>query len=265
MKKLFVYTSILSIIILFVISIEGFLKISTYSIVKDIEKRRILKDTSKYSSLNTVHFLIKYNDGDENIATITGEVLEEYYDEICNKLECFPKDKNIVIIYNSEDDFRNILKFKNKELPLGAYYCGTINIISPNMLGDDGENAGEIYRETGPHIHEFTHLLVDEKTKGNYPMWLTEGISLYMENTIIGFSWDAGKGETSNISIEELNNNFQGIREEVAYRKSFEVVKDIIDEYGFNRFNALLDSLGNGKNIKKSVEMALKVKFKDID
>ncbi|SHI16424.1 peptidase MA family metallohydrolase [Sporanaerobacter acetigenes] len=265
MKKLFVYTSILSIIILFVISIEGFLKISTYSIVKDIEKRRILKDTSKYSSLNTVHFLIKYNDGDENIATITGDVLEEHYDEVCNKLECFPKDKNIVIIYNSEDDFRKALKFKNKDLPLGAYYCGTINILSPYMWGDGIENTEEIYRKTGPHIHEFTHLLVDEKTKGNYPMWLTEGISLYMENTIIGFSWDAGKDETSNIGIEELNDNFQGIREEVAYRKSFEIVRDIIDEYGFTGFNLLLDSLGNGKNIKKSVEMSLKVKFKDID
>ncbi|MCG4585448.1 hypothetical protein L0P56_08060, partial [Anaerosalibacter bizertensis] len=92
-----------------------------------------------------------------------------------------------------------------------------------------------------------------------------EGIALYMERELMGIDWELGKGKTKDIDIEKLNNDFNEIEIDIAYRKSLEVVDNMIDNYGFNKFNLLLESLGMGNNIDSSVKKALKVNFKDIN
>lgn len=265
MRKILIITSILAILILLFISVSSHIQVSFYPIVKNIEKNNILYKTRSFNTIETVHFSVRYTDKDEYIAKITGEELEKYYNEVCSKLNHFPEGKISVIIYNKGDELVNTIKLKTETPPLGAYCNDTIHILSPYEWVEDTENIEKVYRETGPAVHEFTHLIVDEKTRGNYPMWLTEGISLYMENVTIGFSWEAGKGETDRITVEDLNDNFDGVKQEVAYRKSFEVVKDVLNEYGFDKLNMLLDSLGKGNDIENSVKVALKINFKDMD
>lgn len=265
MKKIFVIVSIISIIVLMFITFKGLLCVSTYPIIKNIEKRRILKETREYKTLNTEHFFIKYNEEDENIAKITAKSLEKYYYNVCSKFNYFPEGRIPVIIYNEEDELKKVIKLKSDTIPQGAYYCGVINILTPYSWACDVENIEDFYKEKGPYIHEFTHFLVDEKTNGNYPLWLTEGIALYMEKVIIKLSWEAGIGQTYGISLEDLNDNFQFIKEEIAYRKSYEVVSNLVDNYGFDKINSLLDNLGKGNDIEKSIEVALKVNIKDIE
>jgi len=258
-------TSIIFIFILIFTSLQGIFQVSTYPIVKKIEKRRILNEFKGYKTLNVDHFYIKYHEGDKKIANITGEVLEKHYDEVCSKLNYFPKNKIPVIIYYNEEQFKNILNIKGEKAPLGAYYCGIVNILSPNKSGLYDKQIENIYEEMGPHLHEFVHYIVDGKTKGNYPMWLTEGIALYMEETILGLSWDLGSEEASKIGVLYLNDNFNKIKVEVAYRKSYEIVKGLINNYGFEGMNQMLDNLGQGRSIKKSVKTAFKVNLEDID
>ncbi len=103
-------------------------------------------------------------------------------------------------------------------------------------------------------IHEFTHLIVDEKTRGNYPLWLTEGLALFIEKETIGFEWEKGIGEISNISLKDLNDNFDEIEIGAAYRKSYEVIDKLNDQFGFDKINLLLDNLGIGSNVNTSLK-----------
>lgn len=264
MKKLLFFVSIGFIIILLFITFESFFVVSTYPIYKKAEKGRILQITNKYDTVNGKHFFVRYKKEDKDIALITESVLEKHYEDICEKLNYFPKGKVPVIIYNNEEEFLNTIKLETDIPPLAAYYSGTINILSPLSGDKSGNNIEEIYEKTGPHIHEFTHFLIDEKTNGNYPMWLTEGISLYMERELLGIDWKMGKGRTKDIDIKRLNNDFDELEVDIAYRKSLEVVDNMIGEYGFNKFNLLLDDLGKGNNINNSVKKALKVDILDI-
>lgn len=266
MKKVLFCTSIITIVILIFTSMQGLFQISTYPFIRQLEKRRILKEVNEYNTLNSEHFYIKFSKIDEGIAIETGKILEEYFDKICGKLNYFPKEKIPVIIYSNVEDFKSLLNLDEEIAPLGAYYCGIINILSPSNWMDINkfDDIGNIYREKGPHVHEFIHFIVDEKTKGNYPLWLTEGIALYMEEELLGSSWNLGIGETDKITIEYLDKNFTKIEVGLAYRKSYELIKGMIDKYGLGDFNQLLDNLGHGRDIEKSVKIVFKTEFSEI-
>ena len=264
MKKVFLYISVIVIIFFVFLTFKNYLQISIYPIVKSYEYNRILRSKKDYEVYDTENFYILYNTK-INFAKVTGEVLEEHYEDICKTLDYFPEKKVPIIIYDDKRELLETIRLNDENSPVGAYYSGIVHILSPTEWIEDEDNINEIYRETTPVIHEFTHLLVDGKTKNNYPIWFTEGIALYMEDKHIGLEWEEGKGETFNISLEELNENFYSINQEIAYRKSYEVVSSLANGYGFDKINLLLDSLGRGKGINNSFEAVLKIKIEEFD
>ena len=46
------------------------------------------------------------------------------------------------------------------------------------------------YFKEGPMVHEYTHLVVDELTGGNYSRWFTEGVAQYVEQQVTGYTLD---------------------------------------------------------------------------
>ena len=109
MKKILCITSIIFIFILLFTSLQGIFHISTYPFVKKLEKRRILNEFGEYNTLNKEHFYIKYYESDKEIANITGEILENHYEEVCSKLNYFPNNKIPVIIYYNEEDRKSVV------------------------------------------------------------------------------------------------------------------------------------------------------------
>lgn len=240
------------------------LQVSFYPAVKSIEKSRVLKYTDNFETLETEHFIIKYEKEDEHYAEFAGNILDKHYYSICDMYGYYPSDKSTVIIYNDEEDFLKNLKFDRGNTPLGVYYSGTINILSPDIWLSDGEKLDEIYEFSGTAIHEFAHLLVDDMTRGNYPMWLTEGLALYTEYKITGYEWPSYFSDVSEITLEDLNKRFNDIDQNAAYRKSFEVVKEISVNWGFEKLRSMLTILGEGNSIETSAKAALKTNIFDI-
>lgn len=264
MKKVLLGTLIVILILFSFLTFKNYIQISLYPIIKTIEYNRILRSKKDYKTFHTENFFILYTDNYE-FARITGEVLEKYHYNICKKLNCFPNKKVPIIIYDTQEELLKTIRLKKENSPIGAYYSGIIHLLSPIEWIEDKVNINEIYRETTPVIHEFTHLLIDKKTKNNYPIWFTEGIALYIEDKLMGVKWEEGKGQTSNISLEELNDNFSNLNQGVAYRKSYEVVSYLANNYGFDKINLLLDSLGKGNEINNSFEAVLKIKIEEFD
>lgn len=237
-----------------------------HSLVKDIEKRRMINYVKEYYTLESDRYIIRYkSDEDIDIAKLTEQIMDKYYEMVCEMFNFYPEDKVDIIIYNDGDSLLENVKLKKDNPPLGVYYSGVINILSPKVWINLDDNFQRIYEKKGPVIHEFTHLIVDEKTKGNYPMWLTEGIALYTEYETTGFEWGKDLKEHEEITIEELNNNFHDLSPYLSYRKSFEIVRKISDTWGFDKLSLLLDTLGEGNSIAKSTKKVLKVNLSDID
>lgn len=235
-----------------------------YPFAKQIEKVRLLKYVEGYKTLETEHFVIRYKNEDEEYAKLTGKIGDKYYEDICNLFEYYPSKKSDVIIYRDEKSLLENLRFDHSNTPIGVYYSGIINILSPIIWIKDIENLEQTYELNGPIVHEFTHLLVDEITNGNYPMWLTEGLALYTEYEITGFEWNRYNMYEDKITIKKLDENFDAIDQVAAYRKSFEVVRWMSETWGFEKTRNILQILGRGSSINKTVKTVLKIDLYDL-
>ncbi|WP_352420466.1 hypothetical protein [Proteiniborus sp.] len=263
---IFIVITIILISILAVIFINHFevLQVSFYPLVKNIEKTRLLKYVDNYEILETEHFIIRYETEHKEYAELTGDIADRYYENICNMYEYHPSTKSNIIIYGNEKDFLENLRFDKSNTPIGVYYCGIINILSPEIWINDYENLSQIYEFNGPVVHEFAHLLIDDITRGNYPMWLTEGLALYTEYKITGFEWNDYNSVDYKITLKDLDKRFDNIDQMVAYRKSFEVVKGISETWGFEKLRNMLNVLGEGSNINQSARAVLKINLYDL-
>ncbi len=238
-------------------------KTTLVPVFNNIEKDRIINNFSDYDELITEHFIIKYDD-QQHIAELTGEILEKYYEDVCQMYRYYPENKSIIFIHNDEDKLLDAVGLNKGNAPLGVYYSGTIHVLNPNLWVKDNNRLETIYEKKGPIVHEFTHLIVDDITNGNYPMWFTEGLALYTEYKLTGFEWGKENMNNHKVNIKDLNDNFNKLDVDVAYRNSFELVKDITDIWGFNKVIDMLQFLGDGNDIRKSTKAALKINFYDL-
>lgn len=265
-RKLYALTAILIIVVLLVMFINYYevLQVSFYPMVKHIEKTRMLKYVEDYEALETEHFTIRYEKEDEKYAKLTGEIADRYYEDICNMYRYHPSTKSDIIIYGKEKDYLENLRFDKDSTPIGVYYSGIINILSPKRWIEDTKSLEHVYEVNGPIVHEFAHLLIDDITRGNYPMWLTEGLALYTEYKTTGFEWQSYGPVDFKVTLEDLDKRFDDIDQTIAYRKSFEMVKGISDAWGFEKLRHMLDILGEGSSINQSARAVLKMNLYDL-
>lgn len=246
------------ILVILFISSYRYVKVSLYPVIKHIEKNRILSNVEKYNIVDTEHFTIRYNSDDHEAAELTANISEKYYEEVCKMYGYEPKDKVNIVIYDDKKTLLKNTRLNKSTSPIGIYYSGVINVLSPKLWIDDKNDLSKIYEINGPVVHEFAHLIIDEMTNGNYPMWLTEGMALYTEYKTTGFEWSNDNLSHEEVSIEDLDTRFDEIDQSTAYRKSFEVVRSISETWGFNKLKLILDTLGKGSSINGSVKAVLK-------
>jgi hypothetical protein len=238
----------LFVMIIFLGGLEGGkVKVWIYPLVRSIQHEWIGYKIRNYKTLETPHFFIRYNKGNKTEMNLVAEAAEKHYESICDMFHYYPKKKILVIVYHDAQELMHNTYLKQGKPPMGVYYASTIQILSPTLWIPENENIKEVFMKEGPMVHEFTHLLVDDLARGNYPLWFTEGIALYQEYIQTGYEWgeNLNLGEPS-YTAEELTKEFSNLDEMVAYRRSFELVKDLVEIKDFNHFNQILEELGKG-------------------
>jgi len=228
------------------------LKAFFYPYFKNVQYQWILFKTRDYDEIETEHFKIRYHAND-NIAKLVAEAAEENYSAVCKMFDYYPEQKTTVIVYDNAEQMMKNINLSKEKPPMGAYLASTIQILSPELWISDKENMRNIFLKEGPMVHEFTHLLVDDLAKNNYPLWLTEGIALYQEYIQTGYEW--GKNlpyPEETYTIAQLTNEFHKLDESLAYKRSFEIVKAIVEDKGFESLNQLIRALGEGKSLRQA-------------
>lgn len=208
--------------------------------------KKILNYSTDYYKLETQYSNIFYTDADELYIDTIKRIVDVYYPILVKdfKLDINKLEKLKIIIYPTKKDLENAINVSYvDDSPMGVYYGGIINLLSIDVYykSNNFYEIIDFYLENGPIIHELTHHLLDIKTKGNYNVWLSEGLALYYENKYTNFEWRKDlSNKSSSITLKQLEKNFNSIDSDLAYRKSYEAVKNYIDQIGESKFQDLL-------------------------
>ncbi len=218
--------------------------------VARLERERERHET--FVQAATRHFTIQF-DGRENrdLHRIALGILEEAYGEIGRAFGFFPADATTVILY-SHQQFQDITRSPQWT---GAVFDGKIRIPT------DGYAARlDAFRRV--LFHEYVHALIHAKTgapidrteaRRRIPVWLHEGLAQYFEPSADGRSGHETLVKVPGdrrllIPLASLEPSFLSLTDAqatVAYAQSRSLVGYLIDRYGMDRINRLLDQLAN--------------------
>jgi tetratricopeptide (TPR) repeat protein len=219
----------------------------------------------------TRHFTIQF-DGHENrdLHRVALGILEEAYGEIGRAFGFFPGDATTVILY-SRQQFTDITRTPQWT---GALFDGKIRIPT-----DGYEVRPDAFKRV--LFHEYVHALIHAKTGApvgrlearqgpRVPVWLHEGLAQYFEPSTDSRSGreqrvSAGEREGQRVipfaSLESSFMSFTESQAETAYAQSRSMVGYLIDRYGMDRINRLLDRLANHQTIDAACRDVLSISY----
>ncbi len=138
----------------------------TYNITKD------------FQSYESEHFILRLDKRDIILIDYALEALEGGYREIGQDLDCFPERKVLVEIYPDSEGFNWASSLSKRDMEvsgaIGICKFNRLMIVSPRCLAFG-------YRWLDSVVHEYTHFVVNIKSKGKCPLWLHEGIAKFEE------------------------------------------------------------------------------------
>lgn len=223
------------------------IKVRVYPLLRGLQHELIIFKTRNFNMKETEHFMIRYENEDKEIIDLISKAVEDKYDEVNKVFNYNPQEKVMVIVY---DDPQKLIKNSNlnqSKPPMGVYYTSTIQIINPKYWIEENQDMEYLFLNEGPMVHEYTHYLVDDLTRGNYPLWFTEGLALYQEYLQTGYQWGKDLDYPADpYTVKELTENFNQLDEMLAYKRSFELVKALVEDKGVESLNKLLKKLKDG-------------------
>lgn len=229
--------------------------------------------TRDYEILNSKSFVLKYTEGDKELAPLVLEMAEDYLSRVEQTLGFNHNKKKIpLVLYGDEESLNKCFGWTGDKSAVGVYWAGTVRLVSPRVwarvLPDDTAGLRRIFEKEGPLAHEITHLLVDQTTGGNYPRWLTEGLAQYVEEQISGFTLEepSSSSKAAVYSFSVLDEGFDNQPDQLlAYWQSFQAVRHLLDNYGRDRMKDLLVRLKEGEQFSAAFEKAYGCSFADFE
>jgi hypothetical protein len=136
----------------------------------------------------------------------------------------------------------------NVDLP-GHYHDGSIR-IRPETVRKESE-LRRVLR------HELTHAIIDQKTKGNCPHWLQEGIAQFLDGTDVRATEAWLRRQTTPLTplfrIEGPFRDRDLASREAAYRESASAVSFLVSRIGRNGLLFLIQRLGEGRPFERAL------------
>ncbi|OGX12688.1 MAG: hypothetical protein A3I71_03480 [Omnitrophica WOR_2 bacterium RIFCSPLOWO2_02_FULL_63_16] len=206
---------------------------------------------SNFERLSQAYFDIRYT---EDLARSEGfdirDDLLEARRTVGADFQFWPKHKLIVLLYQTEQ-FRS-LRAGTPDW-LAGQYDGKVRVPLP---GQGLDQAG--VRRT--LIHEYTHAVVHDLTKGALPIWFNEGLAEYEAWKGQAPPWRTLKQAAVKEQLMPWSRLSTGFSmslpaEEVAlaYEQSHSIVRYLVERYGFWRIRRLLKALVGGLPIEEAM------------
>lgn len=202
-----------------------------------------------------------YHDGsDEQSADLVVALLEQYAAQVEQNYGYLNRQPVQVVIHPSRRSLAASMGWASGESALGVYWGGSIKLLSPSvwLTGKSQQEIESVYRQSGPVVHEYTHLVVDQMTSGNIPRWLTEGLAQVEEQRLTGYLWlERGSAiKDGNLyALAQMGGDFDGLSNQpLAYHQSYTMARYLLESEGQQQVNRVLRELGTGYTLDQALE-----------
>ncbi len=206
---------------------------------------------SDFERLSQAYFDIRYTESIERSKgfDVRDDLLEARR-SVGSDFQHWPKYKLIVLLYGA-DQFRTM----RTGTPdwLAGQYDGKIRVPLPGQ----GLDRAAVKRTL---IHEYTHAVIHDLTKGQLPVWLNEGLAEYEAWKAQQPAWSALRQALKDdrlIPWAQLSSNFSmSLSTEtvtLAYEQSHSIVRYLVERYGFWRMRRLIKALASEVLLEKAL------------
>ncbi len=226
--------------------------------------------TKGFQSVESDHFILKYEPADADVAPMVLRTAESFYDPVTKDLGYTPPGKVLLVLYPDREELRNAFGWPSAEDAMGVYWTGVIRILSPKawIPTDDPVQMEQAFRSNGPIAHEFTHYVLDYRTSGNYPRWFTEGMAQYEEHRLTGFVWIEPESSLDHTlySLSDLSKRFDRLdNQALAYREAFSLVSFISAHFGPDKLHGVIGDLATGFDLDQSLRRQIGITGPDLE
>lgn len=202
-----------------------------------------------YDHRVTPHFIIFFMPQNRAEVSAVAKAAEKAYDMVGRDLDYFPEDKTPVVVFPSRESLQEAFGWPKEENTQGVYYRDIIYIQNPkSWIGEEEDLEATFFRK-GPMVHEYTHLVVERLTLGNYPLWFTEGVAQYEEKRLTGYTLrqDFSIAENCNYPLQDLMNNFDTLDNVAqAYLQALDMIETMAGKKGVEEIKDIMTLLSRG-------------------
>lgn len=234
-------------------------KMWVYPVVRQAVEIKVNYESRHMLVHETEHFRIKYTQADADTVEMIAEAAEAAYTPVTQKLRYAPPGKTLLLVQPNKDELRQAFGWSGNESAMGVYWGGVIQLLSPHAWLSSGASVQE-FIHSGPMVHEYTHLVFDHLTNGNYPRWFTEGLAQYVEYRTNDYEWQT---PTNNLdgklyTMAELEGDFDALpNQSLAYRQSLAAVRYIDQVYGEDKLSEIINGLQGGQKMEQVIQRSL--------
>ena len=230
-----------------------------YEALRQRELLRVEAATSRWESISSEHIELRFKDDAEG-ARVVLDVAEQELSSVLSDIRVQADTRVLVLVYSTREELRDEFGWSASEDAMGVYFGGVVRVLSPRAWVNsvDIDVLRERFRAEGPLAHEFTHLVLDELTEGNYPRWFSEGVAQYEEYMVSGYMWiePGARSQTPFYSYADLDRGFEDLPDQAkAYRQAFLMVYYLVTQHGWDKVLALVASLQRGTGFGAAMQM----------
>ncbi len=208
------------------------------------------KVESNFQTQSLYHFKIQFDGEKRNDVKVdkVSQFLEEAYNEVGSYFNHYPEAPTQVIIY-SKSQFKQA---SDSPVWVAGLYDGKIRL----PLNDVLTNADELKKLI---LHEYTHAVIFNLSRGYCPVWLNEGFAQTLEGEGITEKQTANlKKQLSKkqmFDMKSLEGSFMGISPEssvvLAYDQSLSFTAFLIEKIGQSQIVEILPEFSHGKTMSQ--------------
>jgi len=234
-----------------------------YPLVRQAVQIKVDYETRHMVVHETEHFMIKYTPADADIVDMIAEAAEAAYLPVTQQLRYTPSGKTLLLVQPNKNELRQAFGWSGNESAMGVYWGGVIQLLSPHVWLSGGESVQE-FIHSGPMVHEYTHLVFDHITNGNYPRWFTEGLAQYVEYQANHYEWQTATNnlDSTLYTMTQLEGDFDKLpNQSLAYRQSLAAVRYIAQVYGDDKLSEMISGLQAGHSMEAVIQRTLGLNY----
>ena len=232
-----------------------------YPLIRQAAQAKMNYATRDMAVIETEHLVIKYLPQDAAAVALVTQGAEQAYGPVTRVMGYSPGGKTLIVVYPDRTSLNRTFGWAGDQSAMGVYWGGVIQVLSPRSWF---EGTAAEFARSGPMVHEYTPLVFDHQTRGNYPRWYTEGLAQYLDYKVNGYEWRTATNSLCGqlYTMAQLENDFDCLPDQsLAYRESLAAVRYIAVAGGEDALRQVAVALGAGRSIQEAVTAVLGVDY----